>query len=201
MADSVVAVGGLFLAIVALFAPSHPAAMPNASASLAAPARPPVIQRPIPFPVVRKREMRGYARRHYALDDFRLRHPRVIVEHYTATNTFRAAFDTFARDVPDVELRELPGTCAHYVIDRDGGVYQLVSTRLMCRHAVGLNYTAIGIEHVGRSDAALLGDRRQLRASLALTRYLQSKYGVRRLRNQTHGDLGRSAMKRYRRAL
>ena len=66
------------------------------------------------------------------------------------------------------------------------------------------------------------GDRRQLRASLALTRYLQSKYGintrnvighaesltspyhherVRRLRNQTHGDLGRSAMKRYRRAL
>ena len=193
-----------------------------ALAGPAAPARPAVVQRPIPFPVKRKREMRAYARRHYGIDDFRLRAPKVIVEHYTDGDTFGSAFQTFVRDVPDSELGELPGTCAHYVVDRDGTIFQLVPTRLMCRHTVGLNYTAIGIEHVGRSDAALLGNRRQLRASLRLTRYLQSKYSiatknvighaeslsspyhrerVKRLARQTHGDLRPPAMRKYRKAL
>ena len=45
------------------------------------------------------------------------------------------------------------------MIDRDGTIYQLVSTRIMCRHTVGLNCTAIGIEHVGTSDAQVLGNR------------------------------------------
>ena len=35
------------------------------------------------------------------------------------------------------------------MIDRDGTIYQLVPLAIMCRHTVGLNYTAIGIEHVG----------------------------------------------------
>ena len=83
--------------------------------------------------------------------------PRVIVQHYTASNSFGSAFNTFARDVPDVELHELPGVCAHYVIDRDGTIHQLVPTTIMCRHTVGLNYTAIGIEHVGTSDGAGAG--------------------------------------------
>ena len=63
--------------------------------------------------------------------------------------------------MPDAELGELPGVCAHYVIDRDGTVYQLVPTSIMCRHTVGLNCTAIGIEHVGRTDGQVLGNPRQ----------------------------------------
>jgi N-acetylmuramoyl-L-alanine amidase len=121
-----------------------------------------------------------------------------------------------------VELHELPGVCAHFVIDTDGTIYQLVPLALMCRHTVGLNYTAIGIEHVGMSDGQVLGDKRQLRASLRLTRMLQGRYGiatknvighneslgspyhrehVARLRHQTHGDFRRASMNRYRRAL
>ena len=34
---------------------------------------------------------------------------RVIVEHYTAGTTFASAYATFAADVPDSELHELPG--------------------------------------------------------------------------------------------
>ena len=185
-------------------------------------APPPVVQRPIPFGKRRKEEMREYALRHYGIDDYRLRHPRVIVEHYTATDTFAPVYSYFATDAPDPELHELPGVCSHYVIDRDGTVYQLVSTRIMCRHTVGLNWTAIGIEHVGRSDAQVLGNRRQLAASLRLTRMLQGRYGISirnvighnenrsspfhrervpRLRNQTHGDFPRAAMDVYRRRL
>jgi Zinc carboxypeptidase/N-acetylmuramoyl-L-alanine amidase len=185
-------------------------------------APPRVRQRHIPYGAKRKREMAAYARRHYGIDDWRLRRPRVIVEHYTDGDTFQSAFNTFAPDRPDAELHELPGVCSHYVIDKNGLIYQLVSTRIMCRHTVGLNYTAIGIEHVGRSDSQVMGDGRQRRASLSLTRMLQGRYRIRtrnvighneslsspyhrervtRLRNQTHGDFRRRTMNRYRRLL
>jgi N-acetylmuramoyl-L-alanine amidase len=135
------------------------------------------------------------------------------------TSTFSAAWNTFAADVPDQELHELPGTCAHFVVDRAGKIHQLVSLRYMCRHTVGLNYTSIGIEHVGMSDAQVLGDSRQMRASLRLTRWLQARFGiatknvighaeslsspyhrerVKRLRRQTHGDWTHADMQVYR---
>ena len=112
-------------------------------------ARPAIVQRPIPFGSKRREEMRAYALRHYGIDDFHLRNPKVIVEHYTATETFQAAYATFANDVPDAELHELPGTCAHFIVDKDGTIYQLVALTIMCRHTVGLNWTAFGIEQVG----------------------------------------------------
>ena len=40
-----------------------------------------------------------------------------------------ARFNTFAANAPDVELDERPGVCAHFVIDRDGTIHQLVSLR------------------------------------------------------------------------
>jgi beta-N-acetylhexosaminidase len=182
-------------------------------------ARPTIVQKPIPFPAKRKAEMAAYAKRHYGIDSYRLTSPHVIVEHYTATPSFQATYDTFAPDVPDVELHELPNVCSHFVIDTDGTIYQLVPLGLMCRHTVGLNYTAIGIEHVGNSDNAVLGNRRVLRSSLALTNWLRCRYRIKvanvighnesltspyhmervaRLRNQTHGDMTKASMDVYR---
>lgn len=184
-------------------------------------APPPVRSTPIPYGAERRAQMRAYARRHYGIDSDVLR-PKVIVEHYTASNSFQAAFQTFVRNQRDVELGELPGVCAHYLIDRDGTIHRLVRETLMCRHTVGLNWAAIGIEHVGTSDRQVLGNARQRKASLALTRSLQGRYGiatknvighaeslsspfhrehVARLRRQTHGDFRRSSMDGYRAAL
>jgi beta-N-acetylhexosaminidase len=146
--------------------------------ALAAPAKPGIVQKPIPFGAVRRAETATYAMRHYGLHTWRLTHPRVIVEHYTAGTSFAAAWNTFANDAPDSELHELPGTCAHFIIDRDGTIYQLVSLTTICRHTVGLNWTAIGIEHVGTSDAEILHDPRQLAASLKLTLWLMHRYGI-----------------------
>jgi N-acetyl-anhydromuramyl-L-alanine amidase AmpD len=112
------------------------------------------------------------------MDTWRLRRPHVIVEHYTANNSFSATWNTFAADVPDPELHQLPGTCAHFVVDTDGTVYQLVPLGTICRHTVGLNWTAIGIEHVGTSDASILRNPRQLAASLRLTLWLMSRFHV-----------------------
>ena len=109
--------------------------------------------------------MAAYARRHYGLNRFRLVRPRVIVEHMTEGATFRSAFNTFAPDVPDGELGELPGVCAHFVIDRDGTIHQLVPLGLMCRHTVGLNWTAIGIEHVGFRESDVLSGPQRARVA------------------------------------
>ena len=92
--------------------------------------------------------MLAYARRHYGVDDYHLTTVRTIVEHFTASTDYASAWNTFAADTPDVELHELPGVCAHFIVDRDGTIHQLVSLKLMCRHTVGLNDVAIGIEHV-----------------------------------------------------
>ena len=79
---------------------------------------PAVRQWRIPFGAQRKRQMRRYARRHYGIDDHRLRDPRVIVLHLSVTDTAAQVFNTFAPNHPDPELGELPNVCAHYVVDR-----------------------------------------------------------------------------------
>ncbi len=146
--------------------------------TVAVPARPVIVQKPIPFSAQRRAETARYATRHYGLRTWRLTHPRVIVEHYTASTTFSSAWNTFANDAPDSELHQLPGTCAHFVIDRDGTIYQLVPLNTICRHTVGLNWTAIGIEHVGTSDASILQSPKQIAASLRLTLWLMAKYDI-----------------------
>jgi N-acetylmuramoyl-L-alanine amidase len=188
----------------------------------ASPPKPAIVWKPIPFGAQRKAETAVYAKRHYGSSTWRLTDPHVIVEHYTASESFSSAYSTFSADTPDSELHELPGVCAHFVIDKDGTIYQLVPLTVMCRHTVGLNYTAIGIEHVGTSDAEILRNPRQLNASLRLTAWLIGRFGI-ELRNvighnesltspyhkelyapwrcQTHGDWTRTDMDLYRRRL
>ncbi|HEX6687349.1 MAG TPA: peptidoglycan recognition family protein [Solirubrobacterales bacterium] len=212
------AVFALALALSAVALPPGPAAGDASSQQL----RPHITRWPIPFPPKRKRQMAAYSQRHYGEDTWRLRHPRVIVEHFAEAGTAAAVYNTFAPDVADPELGELPNVCAHFVVSSSGRIFQLVNLRTRCRHTVGLNWTAIGIEHTGFSDAEVLGDRAQLRASLQLTRYLRCHFHIRlrnvighaeslsspyhrervpSLRNQTHGDWRHSSMQIYRRKL
>jgi|SRR5579859_7513513 len=213
---------GAWGALTALGAAARP---PAASPAASAVPKPHIVWDPIPFGARRKAEMGAYVRRHYGSfmkPTWRLVNPHVIVIHYTDSGDFQSAWNTFAADVPDVELHELPGTCAHFVVDRNGTIYQLVSLSIMCRHTVGLNWTAIGIEHVGFSDAEILGDHAQLTASLHLVHWLRCRFhisvanvighneslsspyhheDVPWLRTQTHQDWQHSDMEIYRRLL
>jgi beta-N-acetylhexosaminidase len=193
-----------------------------AVALVAGPPRPAIVQKPIPYGPQRRAEMAAYSKRHYGKAEWRLIAPRVIVEHYTVSDTFASAYNTFAPDRADAELHELPGTCAHFVIDKDGTIYQLVPLTIRCRHTVGLNYTAIGIEHVGRSAGGILSTPRQIAASVKLTRWLMARFQISpknvighaeslsspyhhelvpRLRTQTHGDWTAGEMVSYRKLL
>jgi beta-N-acetylhexosaminidase len=193
----------------------------GAAAARPAP-RPPIVWKPIPFGPARLAQTAAYDRRHYGRDTWRLAGPHAIVEHVTGASSFASTWNAFASNAPDPELGEEPGTCAHFVVDADGTIYQLVRLDVVCRHAVGLNWTAIGIEHVGLSDADVLRNPRQLAASLELTLWLAQRYRIPLAdvighaeslgspyhhelyapwRCQTHADWSRADMDVYRRDL
>jgi beta-N-acetylhexosaminidase len=163
--------------------------------------------------------MARYSLRHYGEHTYELSAPKVIVEHYTETTTAQEAYNTFSPDVPDSEFHELPNTCAHFLVEPNGRIDELVALSLRCRHTVGLNWTAIGIENVGLSDHEVLDRPTQVSASLALTRWLRCRYAiplkdvighneslsspyhhelVPAFRHQTHSDWNHADMERYR---
>jgi beta-N-acetylhexosaminidase len=138
--------------------------------------RPTIEWRKIPFGPRRRAQMAAYSRRHYGERAWALTDPRVVVEHYTAGTSFEAAWSHFAANRP--HLGERPGVCAHFLIGTDGTISQLVNLGVRCRHAVGMNWTAIGIEHVGTSARGILRNRAMMRASLRLTVWLMARYGI-----------------------
>ena len=162
-------------AVAALAAPQ---AAPKPLAAQIAALRPPIDQWPIPYGAARKQQMAAYSLRHYGEDTYVLSDPKVIVEHYTETASAGEAYNTFAPDVPDNEFHELPNTCAHFLVEPSGQIDQLVPLSLRCRHTVGLNWTAIGIENVGFSDQEILDRPAQIDASLRLTRWLRCRYAI-----------------------
>ena len=179
--------------------------------------RPPIVWKPIPFGERRRRQMAAYSQRHYGPWRWRLKQKLAIVEHYTTGTTWQGAWNLFAAN--SKHLGESPGTCAHFIVHTDGTIYQLVRLWIRCRHTIGLNQLSIGIEHVGRSDAEVLGNARQMNASLRLTLWLVARFGI-EVRNvighgeslrsplrfelypewrcRTHSDLSGPAMKTYR---
>lgn len=215
---------GIVIAAVgaASFCASTPAPSAASTDAVARAARPPISLWPIPFGPKRKREMAAYSLRHYGHSAWRLRHPRVIVEHMAQAGGVGAVHNVFAPDVPDPELHELPNVCSHFVVGSSGRIFRFVNLRTRCRHTVGLNWTAIGIEHVGYGDGDALGNRRQLHASLRLSQWLRCKFHipigdvighaesltspyhhelVPSLRHQTHGDWRHASMRIYRQKL
>ena len=219
---SLVALAVAFAATVGGAAPGSTA--PSAPRPRAAPSveKPAFHHRFIPIDDGRRRETSAYAQRHYGLRGSTIAAPHVIVEHLTVNDSVDATFNTFAPDVPDVELHELPGLCSQFVIARSGAIYQFTPIEFMCRHTVGLNWTAIGIEHVAYREDDVFARRAQLDASLRLTRWLRCRYRipvgdvighaeslsspyhhelVPSLRRQTHSDWRHASMQTYRHRL
>ena len=200
-------------------ASSGAGASPPPVAGVAAAAKPEIHKMLIPFPQHRKREMAAYSKRHYGQHKWRLADPKLIVEHYAAAGSISAIYNTFRTDQPDVEFHELPNVCSHFAVSASGAIYKFVPISIRCRHVVGLNHVAVGIEHVGFSDQDILNRPAQLNASLQLTQWLRCRLGLPvnqvighneslsspfykeldpRFRGQTHGDWTKADMDVYR---
>ncbi len=174
----------------------------------------------IPFGSKRKRQMAAYSKRHYGEAEWRLE-PRQIVLHYATAPTVSSVFNTFRTPPPDPTFGESPQVCTHFVIAPARAV-QMVSLRARCRHTLGLNHVAIGIEHLGYSDGEVMGSRGMRLRSLSLVRRLRCLYGipvrdvighseslrsryyrerVASLQGMTSADFSRKTMRNYRTAL
>jgi hypothetical protein len=158
-----------------------PAQAGTAVATLAV--RPPITYDPIRYSAKRKRQMAAYAWRHYGIRTSAFSAPKQVILHYTVSPNYSSVHNWFNANSKSPgnggTRKESPGACTHFVIGKNGTIYQQVPLDVMCRHVVGLNNVAIGIEFVEmRSASNILRRPKQTAAGLALVRWLQSTYGI-----------------------
>ena len=95
----------------------------------------------------------------------------LVVLHITEGSTAAGAIATF-------EQSKTPGrVSAHFVIDRDGTVYQLLDIRETAWHASAVNARSIGIEHAATTKG-LPATEAQYAASAALVAWCCERMNV-----------------------
>lgn len=142
-----------------------------------------IIQKPVDFSQKRIDLSKEYIKAHYDLDVKNMDiEPKSIVLHWTSIMDFDACFSVLQPEeiVDGREFIQNAGTLnvsAHFLVARDGAIYQLMPENLMGRHTIGLNYSSIGIENVGgEGNASEDLTEAQLQANIRLVRYLKQKY-------------------------
>lgn len=138
---------------------------------------------PIQFNADRIALTREYQLQHYGIGSKSIEiEPKMIVLHWTCISSLKSTLNTF--DPPrfpasSSRRKDLPGdlnVSSHFIVDRDGSIYQLMPDNWMARHVIGLNHFAIGIENVGGvNDQDDLTDA-QVKANAYLVCYLKKRY-------------------------
>ncbi len=142
-----------------------------------------IIQKPILFTQKRKDMTKEYIKKHYGLDvkDITIE-PIAIVLHWTAVMSFKDSFkrlypEKLLSDRKDISKASLLNVSAHYLVKRDGTIYQLMPDNWMARHVIGINYSSIGIENVGgKNNKKEDLTPAQVEADAKLVKYLRFKY-------------------------
>ena len=148
--------------------------------------QPMVSDRGITFDSERLELTRAYLRDRYGLNPQHGQiRPQMIVLHWTAIPTLEESYEAFypsrlPQSRGDITSAGALNVSAHYLIDRDGHIYNLMPDTLMARHVIGLNHCALGIENVGGTPETPL-TRAQLQANIWLVRELSRKFPIRYL--------------------
>jgi len=139
-------------------------------------------QTPIEFKETRNELTKKYIKEHYDLDvnDIKIV-PKMVVVHHTAIDDFGGSLSCFASQTlpsnrSDINNGGAVNVSAHFLVARDGTVYQLMPLDTMARHVIGLNYNSIGIENVGGQGGADNLTKEQLEANIALVSELQKRF-------------------------
>ncbi len=139
-------------------------------------------QTPIKFGQERINLTKQYIKIHYNLDvkDIKIV-PKIIVLHHTAINSYekslgRFTSQTLPTDRPEIASAGAVNVSAHFMVEKDGTIHQLMPLNFMARHVIGLNYNAIGIENVGGENSADNLTLAQEKADIFLIKYLKKKF-------------------------
>ena len=142
-----------------------------------------IIQKPILFSQKRTEMTKEYIKTHYGLKvrDITIE-PKMIVLHWTAVMDFDECFkrlngEELYSDRGDIASASALNVSAHFLVARNGTIYQLMPDNWMARHVIGLNYSTIGVENVGGEGNSKddLTDA-QVQANINLVNYLKAKY-------------------------
>jgi len=141
-----------------------------------------IYSKPITFDSKRIALTKKYIQKHYDknVSDITIQ-PQMIVVHYTAVDDLQNSFERFKEatlpnDRGDISSASALNVSAHFLVDFDGKIYQLMPDNFMARHVIGLNYVAIGIENVGGASMKKNLTMAQVEANVKLIHYLQKKY-------------------------
>jgi N-acetylmuramoyl-L-alanine amidase len=141
-----------------------------------------IIEKPIIFDATRTQLSLDYLkRRHNLIQKEPTIVPTMIVLHWTASKTMMGTYNAFNKSILPSSRKAIASVSSlnvssHYLVDRDGSIYQLLPDTTFARHVIGLNYCAIGIENVGSDNYPLT--KAQLVANEKLVRYLAHKYKI-----------------------
>lgn len=139
-------------------------------------------QMPIEFTQKRIDLTKQYIRDSYGLEVENINIiPRIIVIHHTASDDLKESFDRFYPEILLTDRKYIKkagnlNVSAQFLVDFDGTIYSLMPETYMARHAIGLNYSSIGIENVGGNQKSLTNE--QLKANVQLVKYLKEKYNT-----------------------
>jgi len=144
-----------------------------------------IIDKPIDFGAERIAMTKSYIKKHYGyeVDNIEIV-PKIIVLHWTADMSFKKSFarlkpQKLFSDRKDIVKASALNVSSQFLVKRDGTIYRLMPENWMARHVIGLNYSSIGVENVGGK-----GNKKddltpaQVKANIALVRYLKEKYGT-----------------------
>ena len=143
---------------------------------------PQAIQSPI-FDAERLQLTVNYSLRHYGEATAVLSNPQMIVVHFVTIPTLQKSLDFFRPPHIDHKIRrDIAGggevnVSAHYLVDRDGTLYQLAAEDVLCRHIIGFNHSAIGIENVAVDADDLTAAQLEANAAL-ISRIVQDRKSV-----------------------
>lgn len=139
-------------------------------------------QTPIEFSKVRVELTKEYIKTHYNLDvkDIKIA-PKIIVIHHTAIDDFTDSLSRFKSeslpsDRPDIKGGGALNVSAHFMVESNGAVHQLMPLDFMARHVIGLNYSSIGIENVGGQNSKDNLTKEQLKANIELINRLKKEF-------------------------
>ena len=131
------------------------------------------------FSEVKEELTRSYSSKHYGLETYLIEQPKMIVVHHTVIPTLEETVKLFQQDYLaknriDIANASSLNVGIHYVIDRDGSIYNLLPDSIMARHIIGFNHVSIGIENVARTSKELTDE--QLISNALLIQYLAARH-------------------------
>lgn len=142
-----------------------------------------IIDKPIIFNKQRKQLTLDYLSDRYGLiQEKPIIIPKMIVLHWTYISTFEESFEAFKNETlpkhrASIKSASSLNVSAHFLVDQDGTIYQLMPETMMARHVIGLNHCALGIENVGGDKNHPLTTAQE-KANIWLVNYLAEKYQI-----------------------